>query len=122
MRISRHPTDLGTHTPPRVLVDANKILTDVGYAVLNPTRAGLVDDPLAWYWSTYRDLFGATHDPWVTFERRRRYLPAHVVDLERLHALVSADLSTDPRGTPPPRMAFAEELDGRPVAELLAAA
>ena len=36
------------------------------YGLFNPVRAGLVDDPWMWRWSTLRDLGGATHPPWMT--------------------------------------------------------
>lgn len=35
------------------------------YIILNPNRAGLVDDPLLWPWSTHRDVVGAVARPWV---------------------------------------------------------
>lgn len=37
----------------------------VRYGVLNPVRAGLVDDPFAWPWSTLRDLVGACFPIWT---------------------------------------------------------
>lgn len=39
------------------------------YAARNADRAGLVDDPLEWPWSTLRDMLGATVDPWTPIER-----------------------------------------------------
>ena len=41
----------------------------VEYIHLNPVRDGLVDQPLAWQWSTARDLVGAVADPWVSLDR-----------------------------------------------------
>lgn len=37
----------------------------VRYGLLNPVRAGLVDDPWRWRWSTLRDLGGAAHPAWT---------------------------------------------------------
>lgn len=45
-----------------------------GYIVLNPPRAGLVDDPLRWRWSTLRDAIGATAEPWGDASTLRRHL------------------------------------------------
>jgi hypothetical protein len=109
--------------PPHLIVGAHKILLAVRYVALNPTRAGLVDDPLSWYWSTHRDVVGATVDPWVTLERLRRYVPARsAMDAIRLHAYVSGDPSTDPRGTPFPASAADVSVPERPLAEILTAA
>jgi hypothetical protein len=67
---------------------------------LNPTRDGLVDDPLAWLWSSYRDVIGAVVDPWITSTRLARALdqPARGFN-ERLHAYVSSDPSVAVKGT-----------------------
>lgn len=37
----------------------------VRYGVFNPVRAGLVDDPWAWPWSTLRDLGGSVFPVWT---------------------------------------------------------
>jgi len=78
------------------------------HVLRNPVRAGLVADPLAWEWSTMRDLVGAVVDPWVTpaklgegLRRWPRRLP------QDLHRYVSADLRA-PSGTPFPRAAPAQ--------------
>ncbi|HET6583595.1 MAG TPA: hypothetical protein VFG69_09105 [Nannocystaceae bacterium] len=108
---------------PEVIVGADKILRHVRYALLNPCRAGLVRDPLTWYWSTHRDVIGATHDPWVTFESLRAHLPAHVRhEIDRLHAYVSADPSTQIRGTPLPRAAPDAAIQAHPLSTILKAA
>jgi hypothetical protein len=109
--------------PPQRIVGANKVLQAIRYVALNAPRAGLVDDPLAWYWSTHRDVIGATADPWVTLDRLRRYVPAgSALDAIRLHAYVSGDPSTDPRGTPFPVPAADVAVAERPLADILAAA
>lgn len=38
----------------------------IRYGVFNPVRAGLVDDPWAWPWSTLRDVGGAAHPCWTS--------------------------------------------------------
>lgn len=48
---------------------ASKALRQARYVVLNPVRKGLVADPLAWRWSTHRDVLGAVSSPWVTAAR-----------------------------------------------------
>jgi hypothetical protein len=37
----------------------------VKYVHLNPCRASLTDNPLAWPWTTHRGLVGAEVDPWL---------------------------------------------------------
>jgi len=81
-----------------------KLRRQVRYVVLNPCRAGMVDDPLSWLWSTHRDVMGASSAPWVTPERLARALGERVEGFaERHHAYVSADPSAAVAGTPPPR-------------------
>jgi hypothetical protein len=41
----------------------------IRYGYFNPTRAGLVDDPFAWPWSSLRDLVGATDPSWTPLSR-----------------------------------------------------
>ena len=59
------------------------------YIHLNPTRKGLVRDPLAWPFSTHRDCVGLALPP----------IRRCVSDPERFHAQVSADPTVDPQGT-----------------------
>ncbi|MFT5582467.1 MAG: hypothetical protein ACI9VR_000043, partial [Cognaticolwellia sp.] len=70
---------------PRVTpcTDLKKIRRQARYIHLNPCRARIVQDPLAWTWSSYRDCLG---------------LSAHAIrdgvnDAERLHSYVSSDPS-----------------------------
>lgn len=56
--------------PPCLLDDdPAKLTRQTRYIALNPQRAGLVDDPLAWLWSTHRDVVGTVARPWVTADR-----------------------------------------------------
>jgi len=66
-----------------------KIRRQIRYIHLNPCRAGLVADPLAWPLSTHRDLVGLTLRP---------ALPAHR-DPVAFHRYVSSDPSVDVQGT-----------------------
>jgi hypothetical protein len=75
--------------PAEYLVDDEKIRRSFRYVALNPSRAGLVKDPLSWPLSTYRDSVGLAIDP-----VRRVHADPHA-----LHAYVSADPSVDARGT-----------------------
>lgn len=50
---------------------------------LNPCRDGLTDDPLAWPWSTHRDLVGAIADPWGDIDQLARELQRPRADLRR---------------------------------------
>jgi hypothetical protein len=40
----------------------------VRYGLFNPVRAGLVDDPWSWPWSSLRDLGGVCHPIWIPLE------------------------------------------------------
>ena len=72
------------------------------YTVLNPSRAGIVDDPLSWPWSTHRDVVGAIADPWVTAERLGAALGSRMASAQDIHAYVSGDPSVAIAGTPFP--------------------
>lgn len=74
------------------LVDRDKLRRTVRYVHLNPCRAQLVRDPLAWPFSTHRDAVGLACPPVV----RPRPDPAG------FHAYVSGDPSVDVGGTPLP--------------------
>lgn len=102
---------------------ADKTSRQLRYLALNPSRARLVTDPLAWPWSTHRDLMGAVVDPWVTAERVAAVTRSSPCGFrERFHAYVSGDPSTAVAGTPPPRPARAGRICRAPLAEVLAAA
>lgn len=63
--------------PASPLTSLDKLRRSIRYVWLNPCRPWrtrgktirLVDDPLAWRWSTLRDAVGAVVDPWVAAER-----------------------------------------------------
>ncbi|GEM_PF-1318258 len=71
---------------------------------LLPCRAGLALCPLAWPFSTHRDLVGAVVDPWVSAARLAAALEIDDADFSvGFHEHVSDDLSAVHGGTPYPR-------------------
>lgn len=76
---------------------------NVRYIALNPCRAGFANCPLAWRWSTHRDVVGACIDPWVTSDRLALAL-GHASEgfVEWFHRYVSSDPSAAVAGTPLP--------------------
>lgn len=83
--LNRSGGQIRLESVPRVTpcTDPKKIRRQARYIHLNPCRARLVKDPLAWTWSSYRDFVG---------------LSAHgvrgcVADPGRLHSYVSSDPS-----------------------------
>ncbi|MBC8071633.1 MAG: hypothetical protein IAG13_25125 [Deltaproteobacteria bacterium] len=76
----------------------------IRYVALNPCRAKRASCPLAWPWSTHRDVVGAVVDPWVSADRIARVLDAPAAGFARRHhAYVSGDPDAEPDGTPFPR-------------------
>jgi hypothetical protein len=80
-------------SPPAERVEgATKIRRSVRYVHLNPCRARLVTDPLAWPFSTHLDAVGLTPCP----------VRDRVGDPAAFHRYVSADPTVDVQGTPLP--------------------
>ncbi|HWB77476.1 MAG TPA: hypothetical protein VG755_21060 [Nannocystaceae bacterium] len=78
----------------------------VRYIALNPCREELVRCPLAWMWSTHRDVVGAAVDPWVSATRLADALGRSAEGFgERHHAYVSGDPHAHVSGTPYPQPA-----------------
>jgi len=71
------------------IADVGKLRRHVRYVHLNPCRARLVRDPLAWPWSTHRDRLGLSLEPAVPRAPQPR----------RFHRYVSADPTVRPEGT-----------------------
>jgi hypothetical protein len=87
----RWPEEFGWSDAPEpreLSADCGHLRRLIRYVNLNPCRAGLVRDPLAWAWSTHRDATGFALDPWV-----------RVADADRFHAFVSGDPSVRVDGT-----------------------
>lgn len=82
------------HPDPTPVVDVDHERRTRRYIFLNPLREGLVECPLAWPLSTYRDRVGLSAFP----------LCPPAKDPERLHAYVSLDADTRNAGTPFPQL------------------
>ena len=110
--------------PAPVLVpDALHLQRQLRYLALNPSRAGLVTDPLEWVWSTHRDVVGAVIDPWVRAETIARMLGRSLDDFAPWqHAYISGDPSVQVDGTPPPLEARPSALSAFPLGAIAAAA
>lgn len=92
---------------PPVLLDDDpvKLARQVRYAALNPQRAGLSRDPLAWLWSTHRDAVGMVARPWVTADRLAASLGRPHEDFARTwHEYVAREdgILLDARALPTP--------------------
>jgi hypothetical protein len=77
------------YDPPEPITSPEHLQRTRRYVLLNPCRGRLVDDPLAWPWSTHRDAVG------LAWPRARKV----VSDPVDFHAYVSRDRSVDPGGT-----------------------
>ncbi len=103
--------------------DANHLARQVRYVHLNPCRAGLVDDPLCWPWSTHRGAVGLELDPWVSPARLAALLRRREADFPRwFHSYVSGDPSVRVEGTHLPMPAAPQSLPGVALADIAAAA
>lgn len=91
--------------PPALIPDQHHLRRQVRYVALNPCRKGLRKDPLEWYWSTYRELFGAAVDCSGRSEALAELLREARRDfLVRFHSYVSGDPSVSIQGTPFPKL------------------
>jgi hypothetical protein len=91
---------------PSAIPDVKHLGRQIRYVHLNPSRAGLVRDPLSWPLSTHRGAIGAELDPWVSGGRLSLALRRPGRDFPKwLHAYVSGDPSVAPEGTPFPSSA-----------------
>jgi len=94
-----------TVPPPRVVPDRKHLRRQIRYVSLNPCRSALARDPLAWLWSTHRDVVGAVADPWVTSDRLAAALGERAEGFAaRHHRYVSSDPTTRVDGTAMPRV------------------
>lgn len=81
------------------IADGKHFRRTVRYIHLNPCRAGLVTDPLAWPFSTHRDMTGFAIAPVCSRAR----------DPETFHRWVSSDPSVAVAGSPLPAPGFEDE-------------
>lgn len=95
--------------PPLPVLGDDKLERQMRYILLNPKRAGLVDDGMSWLWSTHRDVIGARAEPWVTAVDLAAALGRPEAGFtEWFQSYVSSDSSD---ATPLPRIATAGTLD-----------
>jgi hypothetical protein len=114
---------IGEASPPSLVPNRQKLARDLRYVALNPPRAALVQDPLAWVFSTHRDIVGATVDPWVDARRIARALGRPLAGfVAAYHHYVSADPSVDVAGTALPRPAAPTDIARFPLARIARAA
>lgn len=114
---------VGRASEPSIIADRDKLLRHLRYVALNPTRAGLTDDPLRWTFSSHRDVLGATASPWVPATRVARALGRPIDGFAAwFHRYVSADPSVAVDGTPPPQPAAPRGLPRYPLSRIAAAA
>jgi hypothetical protein len=116
-----------SETPaPAPIRDRDVLARQVRYVALNPCRARLVRCPLAWQWSTHRDVVGACVDPWVAAQRLAVALGQPQRDfVARHHAYVSGDPHARIEGTSlpsPARPSALPKFTLREIAEAVAAA
>jgi hypothetical protein len=86
--------------PAEPIRDGSVLARQIRYVALNPCREGLAKCPLAWRWSTHRDVVGASVDPWVGESRLARVLGRSPRGFAaQHHAYVSGDPHVDIAGT-----------------------
>lgn len=92
----------------------------VRYIALNPCRGKLCSDPLEWIWSTYRDVMGASVNPWVDDLRLSKALGETARGFRvRFHAYVSGDPSVSINGTQFPHAALPKKMAEEGIREIL---
>lgn len=108
---------------PTEIPDIFHLRRQVRYVALNPCRKTLCADPLEWYWSTYRELMGATLDgPDRAGELAQLFGEAKKNFRVRFHSYVSGDPSVAVAGTPLPISATQKIWAKESIGEILAAA
>jgi hypothetical protein len=124
-QISKEKKILGYWQPipsPSVIPDKHHLKRQLRYVALNPCRKGLCRDPLEWYWSTYRELFGATVHRINNSQALENALGDAQPDfLDRFHSYVSGDPSVAVYGTPPPTPDHPQTYAYKAIDEILAA-
>lgn len=93
---------IGDTAEPEPVTEQYELLQRIQAVAELPRDAGLVDDPLAWPWSTYRDVVGAIADPWVCELRLASHLRAEPAGFAQFF-----HDSIGPRGFPKPAHAGA---------------
>jgi hypothetical protein len=104
----------------QVLGDDHAVLRYAAYTHANPVQAEMVEDPLAWPFSSHRDVYGLRHAQWFSPERLRSRM-SEGLDGRWLHrkaeGWTAVPTLADPIGREEPIEAL--ELIGRAVASVL---
>ncbi len=109
--------------PAQRIAGIGKLRAQVRYVVLNPCRADLVSDPLAWPWTTHRDVVGAVFEPWIDANRLAQVLGEPSLGfVDAHHRFVSNDTKVAIGGTPAPVTASTTTIASYPLASIAAAA
>jgi REP element-mobilizing transposase RayT len=108
---------------PVSIPDRHHLRRQLRYVALNPCRKGLCRDPLEWYWSTYREIMGATVVRNQSFVEIAKILGEPKQDFRvRFHAYVSGDPSVSISGTPLPKRSLPKDIPEQSIGEILSAA
>jgi REP element-mobilizing transposase RayT len=98
-------------SPPTLIPDLHHLKRQARYVHLNPCRRGLVQDPLAWEWSTHREAVGAAASDWLDKKLLAQALQTGDRSFARVfHQYVSGDPTVHVLGTPLPRVFQPSEL------------
>ncbi|MEO5968875.1 MAG: hypothetical protein ABIQ95_03025 [Bdellovibrionia bacterium] len=107
---------------PADVPDKFHLRRQVRYVALNPCRKGLCADPLEWYWSTYREVIGASVERCESAVKLACVLGEPSKKFEvRFHGYVSADPSVRVAGTEFPTPAVSKIWSEESIGEILAA-
>lgn len=106
------------------VIRSGRVLSrQVRYVALNPCRDRYVRCPLAWMFTTHRDVVGMVVDPWVTPQRLASALDRPLDDfVARHHSYVSSDPDADVAGTPLPVAAEPTRMSSHPLLRIAEAA
>ncbi len=76
-----------------ILVDRESYLLELcRYVVLNPVRAGMVDDPAAWAWSSYRATAGTEQaQTWLAHEAILSHFGGNLATAQKLYTQFVAE-------------------------------
>ena len=107
---------------PIEIPDRQHLRRQIRYLALNPCRKQLCSDPLEWYWSTYREVVGATVEGGERSARLANALGESSKGFAvRFHGYVSGDPSVRVDGTPYPERTIPGEWAQHSITEILAA-
>ncbi len=108
---------------PSCIPDRQHLRRTVRYIALNPCRKKLCRDPIEWYWSTYREIMGATVESTVSQSALARELGETQTDfLPRFHRYVSSDPAVHVSGSPLPTAVGQIKWAAYPIFSVLVAA